>query len=71
MTAANLRELFMTLMNLDLSDLERAGVIAPDANGGSDWTRFNNDIGMFVVKLPSDRREKLASLINEFKAWEV
>ena len=64
MNALSFREVFSIVHNLDLSDLEQAGVITPGANGGSDWTRFNNDFGTFVLKLPSDRLDKLVGLIE-------
>jgi hypothetical protein len=64
-SAADLRTLFSILHNLDAYDLASAGVtVSADAVGGSDWTRFNNDIGVFVLKLPPDRLEKLAALIQ-------
>ncbi|TPN26593.1 hypothetical protein FKO01_25285 [Mesorhizobium sp. B2-3-3] len=63
MTPLGFHEVFAIIHNLDLSDLEQAGVIAPGANGGSDWKRFNSDFGTFVLKLPSDRLDKLIELI--------
>lgn len=53
------------LMNIDLDELEKAGVIEPGANGGSDWTRFNKDPLMFVIKLPTDRYGRLWGLIED------
>ncbi|MGX5827397.1 hypothetical protein [Mesorhizobium sp. 43Arga] len=64
MSALSFREVFSIIHNLDLSDLEQAGVINPGTDGGSDWRRFNNDIGTFVLKLPSDRLDKLVGLIE-------
>lgn len=64
MTADQLRNLFYAVNRIDLADLEAAGVVDPGANGGSDWLRFNNDIGSFVLKLSTARREKLAALIE-------
>ncbi|TPK59066.1 MULTISPECIES: hypothetical protein [unclassified Mesorhizobium] len=68
MTPLSFREVFVIIHNLDLSDLEQAGVIKPGANGGSDWKRFNNDIGTFVLKLPSERLDKLVGLIEARRA---
>lgn len=64
MDASALREQFSILHNLNLWDLEKAGVITPGAKGGSDWKRFNNDLTTFVLKLPADRLAKLATLIE-------
>jgi len=58
------KAIFATLHNLDLSELEEAGVINSGANGGSDWTRFNKDIGTFVLKLPQPRLERLVALVE-------
>ena len=65
MNAANFRRMFETLHNMDLDTLEKAGVITPHARGGSDWTRFNKDLTTFVLKLPADRIERLAALIEK------
>jgi hypothetical protein len=62
MTTVEFRRMFEALHNLDLATLEEAGVILPDAKGGSDWTRFNNDLTTFVLKLPADRLERLVVL---------
>jgi hypothetical protein len=59
-----LRAVFSILHNLDLKELEDAGIIIRGANGGSDWRRFNNDVGTFILKLPEDRLEKLAVLVS-------
>jgi hypothetical protein len=66
MTAAEFRRMFGTLHDMGLSELEEAGVITPGAKGGSDWTRFNNDLTTFVLKLPADRLEKLAALATNY-----
>ncbi|ETA72304.1 hypothetical protein HKB47_22785 [Mesorhizobium japonicum] len=64
MNALSFRDVFSIVHNLDLSDLEQAGVINPGANCGSDWRRFNDDFGTFVLKLPSARLDKLIGLIE-------
>ena len=57
-------ETFRVLHNLNLWDLEEAGVITPGAKGGSDWKRFNGDLTTFILKLPAARVEKLFLLIE-------
>lgn len=64
MNAKQFRTMFSILHNTDLDTLEQAGVITPGAKGGSDWTRFNNDLTTFVLKLPDDRVAKLAALVE-------
>ncbi|GGA55147.1 hypothetical protein [Pelagibacterium lentulum] len=64
MDARQFRNTFAILHNLDKQELEDASVLIPDANGGSDWSRFTNGIGTFVLKLPTDRLEKLYALID-------
>jgi hypothetical protein len=64
MNAHGFREVFAVIHNLDKSDLEGAGVIRENQIGGSDWHRFNSDFGTFVLKLPSERLEKLLTLIE-------
>lgn len=65
MDAKGFRNLCSVLLNVDLDDLETAGVITPGAKGGSDWRRFNNEPLIFVLKLPDDRREALWRLIQD------
>jgi len=52
------------LLNIDKDELEAAGVIKPGAVGGSDWTRFNDDPLIFLVKLPDDRYARLWEMIE-------
>lgn len=61
--ARGFRNICAIMMNLDLDELERAGVITPGAKGGSDWQRFNHDPLIFVWMLDDERREKLWQLI--------
>lgn len=65
MTAGELKNLAYTWSNMDRSTLEQAGIIKPGQIGGSDWTRFNRDPMMFVIKLHADRLEKLAEILND------
>jgi hypothetical protein len=53
------------LLNIDKDELEKAGVMALDQVGGSDWDRFNRDPLMFMLKLPTPRFEALWSLIED------
>ncbi len=63
MNADQFRDIFYVLHNIDKSDLEAAGVITPNW-GGADWTRFNNDIGTFVLKLRQEPLEALFELVR-------
>lgn len=64
MNAEQFRDIFHVLHNIDKADLMSAGVITPGANGGSDWTRFNNDVGTFVLKLRQENLEALFELVR-------
>jgi len=59
------KEICHVLLNIDKQDLEEAGVIERGATGGSSWDRFNNDVCIFVLKLPDQRRDALCRLIDE------
>ena len=70
MTAAALREMAYRWCNWSAYDLIKAGVLVADSKGepavgGSDWERFNTDPWTFIIKLPDDRLEKLASLLTQ------
>ncbi|PQV58769.1 hypothetical protein LX70_00582 [Defluviimonas denitrificans] len=52
------------LLNIDKDELEAAGVLTPGAVGGSDWTRFNDEPLIFLVKLPDDRYARLWQMIE-------
>lgn len=70
MTPRRFRNLFAVLANLDLHELEEAGVIHPGAVGGTSWDRWNRDPVMFVLKLNDDRLAKLVALIEAREpAW--
>ena len=64
MTSARFLNAAKILLNMDKDELERAGVLTPSAVGGSDWTRFNNDPLIFLVKLPDDRYARLWEMIE-------
>ncbi len=62
MNADQLLSLARAWANTSKDDLIGAGVITGN-EGGSDWTRFNSDPIMFILKLPRDRREALCRLL--------
>lgn len=61
--ANNLKRFAYFLSNTSMSELVEAGVIAEGNN--AQWSRFNHDFDVFVLKLTDDRRQKLAALIND------
>lgn len=64
MDAAKFHNACRIMLNIDLDELEKAGVITPGANGGSDWKRFNEDPLIFMIKLPTERFNRLWALIE-------
>ena len=50
--------------NISIKDLVNAGVITGTI-GGSDWSRFNKDPMIFIMKLPRDRLPALCTLLNQ------
>jgi len=64
MTPRDFACMFGVLHNLSKWELEEAGVINPGANGGTDWTRFNNNLTTFVLKLSEERIERLLALLT-------
>ena len=70
MTAAELTHMAYRMCNFSAHDLIKAGVLVADSNGnpavgGSDWTRYDNDPLTFIIKLPKERLDRLATLIGE------
>lgn len=61
--ANNIKRLAYFLANTSMSELVEAGIITEGNN--TQWSRFNHDFDVFVLKLPDDRRQKLADLIND------
>lgn len=64
-----LRGMASVLANVDAYELIEAGVLVADKDGkprvgGSDWTRFSNDLLTFILKLPDDRLSALAELLR-------
>lgn len=68
LTGRDLREIAAKMANLDLEELEQSGVIITSGSGGSDWHRFNTDPLMFILKLPSNRLDILASMVSPHKS---
>ena len=64
MDAFKFADLCRTMLNIDLDQLENAGVITPGATGSS-WKRWNDDWRVFVAKLNDDRVQSLWNLLCE------
>lgn len=65
-----LRGMAYVLANASADDLMDAGVLVrrddgKPAVGGSDWTRFNNDLLTFIIKLPDDRLAALGEFLRQ------
>jgi len=65
MTPQQILDFAYAWSNVERDELEKAGVMLPKQTGGSDWLRFNDDPMTFILKLPPDKLEKLAGVINE------
>lgn len=61
-TASNLKALAYATANTSLEDLMKAGVIPTGDN--SSWRRFNDNLDIFIIKLPAARLEAFADLMN-------
>lgn len=66
MDAPRFRNILVSLMNIDLHELVEAGVIAEGNldNGGSSWSRFNDQPLVFVAKLGDQQLEALWCLVE-------
>lgn len=65
MTEGQLRNAMAKLYTAGRDDLVDAGVIAargPTAE--TDWQRFIKNLPLFILKLPTERRQKLVEMIN-------
>lgn len=56
------RNTFAILHNVDMEDLEDAGLISRGDN--DKWTRFNNNLTTFVLKLGDERLGALYRLVE-------
>lgn len=65
MNAHKFADLCRTMLNIDLDQLESAGVITPGATGGTSWKRWNDDWRVFVAKLDDDRLDALFGLLQQ------
>lgn len=63
-TGTDLLHISLVRINLDRSDLERAGVIDSGERGDKAWTNFGSDMDTFIRKLPAPRRDALAGIIS-------
>lgn len=61
-TASDLKALAYATANTGMDELSAAGVIP--YGDQSSWRRFNDNLDIFIIKLPSDRLEKFAGLMN-------
>jgi hypothetical protein len=64
MNAEQFRDIFHVLHNIDMADLQAAGIINTGMGGAMAWSRFNNDIGTFVLKLRQENLEALFELVR-------
>ena len=63
MTGRELHRLFLALHNMDRWTLEDEGWITPGKSGDGKWTRFNNNLTTFVLKLSDADRDRLAEMV--------
>lgn len=61
-TAALLKELAYCAANTSMDELAGAGVIKHGDQ--SSWRRFNDNLDIFIIKLPADRLAAFADLMN-------
>lgn len=54
--------------NTDRAKLEAAELIPSGKAGDTAWKRFNHDFDIFILKLPSEKQERLAGMIDEYCA---
>jgi hypothetical protein len=57
-------------MNTNRWDLEHAGLVRPGEHGDADWTRFARHFDRFILRLPREKRDVLAAMINACIAQE-
>jgi hypothetical protein len=63
-TGTDLLHISLVRINLDRSDLERAGVIDSGKDGDRAWTNFGRDMDTFISKLTPARRDAMARIIS-------
>jgi hypothetical protein len=64
LTPEELKSFAHVMLNLDRDTLEQAGIMRPGQVGGGDWTRFNDEPMMFIMKLSPDNLKKLAEIVT-------
>lgn len=62
LSADAFRNAFAILHNIDRSELEDAGIIL--RRNDTAWTRFNNNLTTFVLKLDDDKLDALYALVQ-------
>jgi hypothetical protein len=67
-TATDLKALAYAAANTSFDDLMKAGVIPTGDN--SSWRRFNDNLDIFIIKLPAPRLEAFADLMNRKAGFE-
>lgn len=68
-TASDLKALAYATANTSMDELAGAGVIKHGDN--SSWRRFNDNLDIFIIKLPADRLAAFADLMNRKTASQV
>lgn len=66
LTPAFLEGLAYFYANTDRAELVDAGLIAPGKSGDDGWKRFNHNFDIFILKLSSEKQEKLSDLMQRF-----
>ncbi len=62
-TASDLKAVAYAAANTSMDELAAAGVIK--YGDQSLWRRFNDNLDIFIIKLPADRLEKFTHFMNE------
>lgn len=57
--------MFELLHNMDRWTLEAAGLLDPGAGGDAKWTRFNNNLTTFVLKLTPKQFDAFCGLFKK------
>jgi hypothetical protein len=68
-SAADLKALAFATANTSREELTEAGIIPTGDN--SAWHRFNDNLDIFIIKLPAPRLEAFANLMNRKAGFEL
>jgi len=65
-SARDFRDIFAVMMNIDMHELEEAGIIRKGNidEGGNSWRRFNDHPLRFVLTLDDEKLDALTALVN-------